>query len=122
MAAKTAKDIMSKPAITAATTDTVKDLRALLTRKKISGVPVLDADKKLVGIATEADVLDARASTKVEKVMKKPVVKVGPGDSVRKIAQLLAKKKIKRVPVVDGRTGKLVGVVSRYDVVKAMAG
>jgi len=121
MPALKAKDIMSKRVVTVAPTDTVKQLQALLAKKNISGAPVLDADKNMVGIVTEADVLTARANTKVGTVMKSPVVTVGPNEPVKKIAQLLMKKRIKRVPVVDPKTGKLLGIVSRADIVKAMA-
>ncbi len=122
MPALKAKDIMSKRVVTVAPTDTVKQLNALLAKKKISGAPVLDADNNMVGIVTEADVLTARANTKVQSVMKSPVITVGPNEPVKKVAQLLTKKRIKRVPVVDQKTGKLLGIISRADIVKAIAG
>jgi CBS domain-containing protein len=56
----------------------------------------------------------------VADVMKKRVVSVSPDTSVDEIAEILVKKKIKRVPVIDA--GKLVGIVSRIDVLRAKYG
>jgi CBS domain-containing protein len=94
-----------------------------LVRRKISGVPVVDEkDKtKVVGILTEADLLAAPSGAKtVAEVMRKRVISVAPDTSVDDIAATLVKRKIKRVPVLDG--GKLVGIVSRIDVLRAKYG
>lgn len=57
-------------------------------------------------------------NTKVKQVMTKKVVTVSPQDSVDRVAQLLAKNNINRIPVMDG--AKLVGIISRADVIKAI--
>lgn len=118
--ALTAKDIMTKRVVTVSPSTTVKELTELLAKKKISGVPVVDEKKQVVGIATEADVLAHPGAKNVAEIMTKRVVSVTPDTPVEEIAKLLAKKKIKRVPVID--KGKLVGIVSRADIVKAFAG
>ncbi|MGQ9462068.1 MAG: CBS domain-containing protein [Candidatus Fervidibacter sp.] len=115
-----AKDIMTKRVVTVSPSTTVKELTELLAKKKISGVPVVDEKKQVVGIATEADVLAHPGAKTVAEVMTKRVISVTPDTPVEEIAKLLAKKKIKRVPVID--KGKLVGIVSRADIVKAFAG
>lgn len=123
MPAKTAKDIMTTKVVTVTPSTSIEDAARLLVRRKISGAPVVDEkDKtKVVGILTEADLLAAPAEAKtVADVMKKRVVSVCPDTSVDEIADLLVKKKIKRVPVIDA--GKLVGIVSRIDVLKAKYG
>ncbi len=123
MAAKTAKDIMTARVVTVTPSTTISDAARLLVKKKISGVPVVDEkDKtKVVGVLTEADLLAAPSSAKtVGEVMKKRVVSVHPDTTVDEIANILVKKKIKRVPVLDG--GKLVGIVSRIDVLRAKYG
>lgn len=123
MPAKTAKDIMTTKVVTVKPSTSIADAARLLVRRKISGVPVVDEkDKtKVVGILTEADLLAAPAGAKtVADVMKKRVVSVNSNTPVDEIAQILVKKKIKRVPVIDG--GKLVGIVSRIDVLKAKYG
>ncbi|MFA0735661.1 MAG: hypothetical protein OGMRLDGQ_002161 [Candidatus Fervidibacter sp.] len=120
--AKTAKDIMTTKVVTVKPSTSIEDAARLLVRRKISGVPVVDEkDKtKVVGILTEADLLAAPSGAKtVADVMKKRVVSVSPDTSVDEIAEILVKKKIKRVPVIDA--GKLVGIVSRIDVLRAIS-
>ena len=121
--AKTAKDIMTTKVVTVKPSTSIEDAARLLVRRKISGVPVVDEkDKtKVVGILTEADLLAAPSGAKtVADVMKKRVVSVSPDTPVDEIAEILVKKKIKRVPVIDA--GKLVGIVSRIDVLRAKYG
>jgi CBS domain-containing protein len=123
MPAKTAKDIMTTRVVTVKPSTPIADAARLLVRRKISGVPVVDEkDKtKVVGILTEADLLAAPAGAKtVAEVMRKRVISVAPDTSVDDIAATLVKRKIKRMPVLDG--GKLVGIVSRIDVLRAKYG
>lgn len=123
MPAKTAKDIMTTKVVTVKPSTSIADAARLLVRRKISGVPVVDEkDKtKVVGILTEADLLAAPAEAKtVADVMKKRVVSVSLNTSVNEITETLVKKKIKRVPVIE--EGKLVGIVSRIDVLRAKYG
>jgi CBS domain-containing protein len=123
MPAKTAKDIMTTRVVTVKPSTPIADAARLLVRRKISGVPVVDEkDKtKVVGILTEADLLAAPSGAKtVAEVMRKRVISVAPDTSVDDIAATFVKRKIKRVPVLDG--GKLVGIVSRIDVLRAKYG
>lgn len=123
MASKTAADIMTKRVVTVTPRTSIKQLAALLAKRKISGAPVVDDPRKkqLVGIVSEADILaKPRGARYVSQIMKTKVVTVSPDAPVEEIARLLAKHKIKRVPVVE--EGKVVGIVSRADIVKAMAG
>lgn len=119
--ALTAKDIMTKRVVTVSPCTSVEELTELLAGKKISGVPVIDEKKQVVGIATEADVLAHPEAETIEELMTKRVISVTPDTPIEEIAKVLAKKKIKRVPVIDEK-GKLVGIVSRADIVKAFAG
>jgi CBS domain-containing protein len=123
MPAKTAKDILTTRVVTVKPSTPIADAARLLVRRKISGVPVVDEkDKtKVVGILTEADLLAAPSGAKtVAEVMRKRVISVAPDTSVDDIAATFVKRKIKRVPVLDG--GKLVGIVSRIDVLRAKYG
>lgn len=123
MPAKRAKDIMTTRVVTVKPSTPIPEAARLLVRRKISGVPVVDEkDKtKVVGILTEADLLAAPSGAKtVAEVMRKRVISVAPDTSVDDIAATLVKRKIKRVPVLDG--GKLVGIVSRIDVLRAKYG
>lgn len=120
MAIKKAKDIMTKKGkvVTVEPKDKAADVIKALVKNNISGMPVVDADGVVVGVITEADVLTARATTTVAKMLgkKKPVVACRDA-TVNELADLLSSKKIKRVPIVDDK-GKLAGVVSRIDVLK----
>jgi len=121
--AKTAKDIMTTRVVTVKPSTPIADAARLLVRRKISGVPVVDEkDKtKVVGILTEADLLAAPSGAKtVAEVMRKRVISVSPETPIDEIAAILVKRKIKRVPVLEG--GKLVGIVSRIDVLRAKYG
>jgi CBS domain-containing protein len=121
--AKTAKDIMTTRVVTVKPSTPIADAARLLVRRKISGVPVVEEkDKtKVVGILTEADLLAAPAGAKtVAEVMRKRVISVSPETPIDEIAAILVKRKIKRVPVLEG--GKLVGIVSRIDVLRAKYG
>ncbi|MFA0732227.1 MAG: hypothetical protein BKPUNTRY_001774 [Candidatus Fervidibacter sp.] len=123
MPAKRAKDIMTTRVVTVKPSTPIPEAARLLVRRKISGVPVVDEkDKtKVVGILTEADLLAAPAGAKtVAEVMRKRVISVSPETPIDEIAAILVKRKIKRVPVLEG--GKLVGMVSRIDVLRAKYG
>jgi CBS domain-containing protein len=121
--AKTASDIMTKRVVCVTPETPISELTELLAKHKISGVPVVEdmKSKRLVGIVTEADVLARPQGAKyVSDIMKKRVVTVSPDTPIDEIVSILAKRKIKRVPVVV--EGKVVGIVSRADIIKAMAG
>lgn len=143
-----ARDIMTQN-VTACLTETkLEDIVKTLAENEISGLPVIDASKKVVGIISESDLLLAdqmeapRMKTalfgfyilrqsvmdrmaelrgiRAEDLMTKHVVSFHPETPVREIASTLADKKINRVPIVDNE-GKLVGIISRADIIKAMA-
>lgn len=146
-----AMDIMTTPVITVDPDTSVQDLAMLLSQHGISGVPVVDVENRLVGMVTEGDLLhraetgtehrterrhyrwfDTVASDqelardyvkshgrKVADLMTPDVVTVGETTELADIADLLETKHIKRVPVV--RDGALVGIVSRANLVRALA-
>jgi CBS domain-containing protein len=116
---KTAKDIMTKEVITVKPSTTRDELVKILARNKISGVPVLDEEGRVIGVVTEADLLQKTGQT-VGELMTKEVISVCEDTPIEEIAKILAEKGIKRVPVL--KEGKLVGIVSRADIVKAFAG
>lgn len=115
----TAKDIMTTEVVTVSPDTPVEELAKLLSEHKISGVPVVDAEGNVVGIATEADIIAKGKEGKVEDIMTREVVSVTEDTPVEEIARILSDKGIKRVPVL--REGKLVGIVSRADIVRAFA-
>ena len=112
-----AREIMSSPPITIGPDCSVAELAGLLSKHRISGVPVVDKQGELLGVATEADVLE-RPGDRVCEVMTSMVATVEEDTPVEEIAGLFARQRIKRVPVVRGR--QTVGVVSRADIVRAI--
>jgi len=52
---QTAKEIMTKPALSARGTDTMKEVLELLAEKRISGVPVVDEDEKVIGVISDTE-------------------------------------------------------------------
>ena len=124
--AKTAEDIMTERVITTTASATVREIAKLLVRNAISGMPVVAEGEaaglktKVIGIVTEADILAKPADAPVESLMTRTVITVKPETPVSEIVKYLAARNIKRVPVVND-AGHLVGIVSRADVIAAMA-
>ncbi|HWO40722.1 MAG TPA: CBS domain-containing protein [Candidatus Eisenbacteria bacterium] len=113
-----AKDIMTGQVITVSPTTSVKNLAALLIKNQISGAPVVDKNGKIIGIVSEADIL-AKKGKDVKSIMSKTIISVTETTPVEEIARLMATHKIKRLPVM--REGRIVGIVSRADIVNAIA-
>ena len=143
-----AKDIMTSPVVTVSPDTTVSEIAALLLDKCISAVPVVDGTNAVIGIVSEGDLMRRPESDtgtrkrswwlevwrgapelaqeynkshgqRASDVMTKNVVSVGEDMAVAEIAQTLEEKHIKRVPVV--RDGKLVGIVSRSNLLRGLA-
>jgi CBS domain-containing protein len=146
-----ALDVMTTNVITVDPDTPVQALATLLSERGISGVPVVDKDNRLVGIVSEGDLLHraetgterrtqrrrsrwldnfasdqeaARDYVKahgrtVREIMTREVISVNDMTELADIATLLETKRIRRVPVV--RDGKLVGIVSRANLVRALA-
>ncbi len=113
-----AKDIMTRDVITVSPLTTVEKLTKILARAHISGAPVIDEKRKVLGIASEADII-GKIGTQVKSIMTKKVISVSEDTPIEKIASLIYIHKIKRVPVKHGE--RLVGIVSRADIVRALA-
>jgi CBS domain-containing protein len=114
----TARDIMAREIVTVGSDMLVEDAAKLLAYHNISGMPVEDPDGKVVGIVSEADVI-GHIGAIVSDVMTEDVVSVDEEATVEEIATLLARHRIKRVPVMSN--GALRGMVSRSDIVRAIA-
>lgn len=122
-----ASDIMTRKVITIHPEASVQEAAQLLDQFRISGIPVVDARGNLIGIITEADIISKvnryglldQDGMRVAEIMSRDVITVNEETPVGDIAILLSERKIKRVPVV--RQGRLVGIVSRGDIVHAVA-
>ncbi len=116
-----ARDIMTRTVATIRPEASAQEAAQLLDQKRISGAPVVDAGGNIIGIITEADIISKvdREGLRVADIMSHEIIAVGEETPVNEIAALLTERKIKRVPVVCD--GKLVGIVSRADIVHAVA-
>lgn len=113
-----AKDIMTRDIITVKPSMTVKQLAMLLIKNQISGAPVAAEDGKIIGVVSESDILSKKAR-QVKGIMSAKVVSVTEDTPVEEIAKLMSTYKIKRLPVM--KESKIVGIVSRADIVSAIA-
>lgn len=116
-----ARDIMTHKVCTIRPEASVQEIAQLLSQKRISGAPVVDADGNIIGIVTEADIISKvdREGMRVADILSSNIISVDEETPVSEIAMLLTERKIKRVPVMRG--DKLVGIVSRADIIHAVA-
>jgi len=113
-----AKEIMTREIITVGPTMTVRKLALTLIKNQISGAPVAGRNGKIIGVVSEADIV-AKKGKDVKAIMSKKIISVGEDTAVEEIARLMTTEKIKRVPVMRG--DNVVGIVSRADIVSAIA-
>jgi len=140
----TAGDIMVARALYALPDTPLVEVAEILGNNGISGLPVIDADRKVLGVVSEKDILSrlgikdtmsfmvivtrclqaggcislpARSLTAGE-IMASPAITVSPDTSLLEITKLLAEKGINRLPVTDSG-GRLLGILARSDIVNA---
>lgn len=144
-----ARDIMTRQVVTVSPNMTVPEVAKVLLDHRISGVPVVSKDNEVIGIVTEGDLITREISLKtppvlsllggfiylenpnrfeeelrkvtavqVEDLMTREVISVQEDTPVGEIATLMVKKKINRVPVL--RHKKLVGIITRADIVRSL--
>jgi CBS domain-containing protein len=130
------RDVMSSPVVTVAPDTHLKEVADLLVRHEVSAVPVVE-DGALVGIVSEADLVplelapDPRAHLApvrepppgvprvVAEVMTREVVALPEGADAAEAGRLMLERRIKSIPVVQGR--RIVGIVARRDLLKVLA-
>ena len=133
----TVKDVMSTHVIAVRQDATFKEMAARLREHRVSAFPVLDDDNKVIGVVSEADLLTKEAlegelpgvfhtvtrhretvkaaALTAAALMTRPAVTIGPDEPVTHAARLMYTRRVKRLPVTD-KDGKLIGIVSRADV------
>ena len=98
---------------------TIADALKLMKENKIGGIPVIDANRRLVGILTNRDLrFETSVTKKVSEVMTKENLITAPeGTDLKKAKKILSQYKIEKLPVVN-KSGKLVGLVTYRDILQ----
>lgn len=142
------RDIMTKEVLSLSPSTKIVEAAEIMLSKRVGGLPVVDENQHIVGILTEGDfigknieiphglrtipellghwmhgstveeILDESKNTPVSEVMSKPVVFLNPDVGLTEAVNTMLRQGHTRMPVVEGQ--KLVGIVSRRDILKAM--
>jgi len=133
-------DVMTRDVVSVGTTTGYKEIADLMVHHSISAVPVVDADRHVLGVVSEADLLakleyadrvprhplalrrlrngrQKAAGDTAIGLMTAPAVTIPATETVTRVARLMDAARVKRMPVVD-EDGRLVGIVSRRDLVR----
>ncbi|MDM8521566.1 CBS domain-containing protein [Anaerolineales bacterium HSG6] len=144
------RNIMTTDVISVSPGTAVSEIAKLIAEKGITGVPVINEQEEVLGVVTELDMIVRNThfkmpnfvmildivihleskrdyeerlrnvlGTRAEQIMSKPAVTIAPSASIEDLANIMVDKRMNPVPVVEN--GKLVGVVSRRDVIRLMA-
>ncbi len=137
------RDVMTRNVIKIRADAGFNEVTNLLSEHRISGLPVVDGEDRVIGVITEADVLSMagmrkehafkdiirhilgeplsrpKESKRLRDVMSFPAITTGPDADIREVALTLDEKRIKRLPVVDEQ-GTLIGIISRADIVRVI--
>jgi CBS domain-containing protein len=119
-----AKDVMQYPVIAASPRASLRDIASQIIKYGFSGMPVAERDGKVLGVVTEADIVYCLVDgNQLENVaaadfMTSPPVTVDVDTTLEEVMRTLQERRIVRVPVT--KEGKLVGIISRRDVIQAV--
>ncbi len=137
-----AREIMSREVMSVTPDEKVENIGRMMSAKGITGLPVVDAHNRVIGVVSESDIISYEIhqephladrlknvilpKTEVERIagataseiMTAPAITAREDTPLRELSQILLEKKIKRLIVVD-QDQHPVGVVSRFDIVKA---
>jgi len=112
------KEVMTTNVITFREDTPVEEIALTLSSKRITGGPVIGADGHVVGIVSEVDVFSKKGAV-ARDIMSQRVISVTEETGIDEAARLLIGERIRRVPVIRG--GKMVGLLSRSDVLEFFA-
>jgi CBS domain-containing membrane protein len=137
------KDVMTRDVITVRRTADLHEAAKILSDHRISGMPVVDDNNRVIGVISEADILTLAGMSRehtfkdilrnllgepvparktgntVGDVMSFPPITSKGDDEIGDVARIFDERRIKRLPVVDDE-GRLIGIVSRADIVRAI--
>ena len=113
-----------------------REMTALLRARRVSGLPVVDAEGMVIGVVSETDLLEralepgpgrwphrthvTTAELTARDLMTRPAVTTSPDEPVAGVARLMSARKLRRLPVVDAQ-GHLAGIVTRSDVLSVFS-
>jgi CBS domain-containing protein len=137
------KDLMTTKVLTVRSSTQLKDAAALLTKHRISGLPVVDGEGRVLGVLSEGDILyketgatdkpgffdrllavppiglDLKlAARTVGEAMSAPALTIGPRRPVTEAATVMIEEGVNRLPVIDDEE-RLIGIITRADLVRA---
>jgi len=141
----TARDIMNEKVVSVTPGDTLEDVVKVMSAAGVSGVPVVEADGKVLGVISEKDIirrmLGGKSGSimtlmagclraegcmcmrvrdlKADAIMTSPAVTVRVDATLAEMADILSGRKVNRLPVTDNE-GRLLGILARNDIVNAM--
>ena len=142
----TIEDVMTRRVITVRPDARIQEAARLMVANRVSGLPVIDGNGRVLGIITDGDLILRQRQRKarpwwrlffengerlareyrktaglvVGDVMTQPALVISPVFEIQTAAAILDNRRIRRLPVV--RDGRLVGIVSRGDLIRALAG
>ena len=120
------QDVMTTEVVVAHLATPVEQVAGLLADHGLSALPVIDGRGRVLGVVSEADLLgnsqrlaDGQTAAAAGEVMASPAVTVDPQATVTEAARRMQARGVKRLPVV-ARSGRLVGIVSRADLLRPL--
>jgi CBS domain-containing protein len=138
----TVKDVMTTQVVAVGTAASFKEMVVKMRKSGVSALPVVDGEGRVIGVVSEADMLNKEADLDTEpgelssllrfterekaagvtaaELMTKPPVTIGPGAPVAEAARLMRDRRVKRLPVITD-TGLLIGIISRADALRVFA-
>ena len=138
----TVKDVMTTQVVAVGPAASFKEMVVKMRRSRASALPVVDGEGRVIGVVSEADMLNKEAGLDTEpgelssllrfterekaagvtaaELMTKPPVTIGPGAPVAEAARLMRDHRVKGLPVITD-TGLLIGIISRADALRVFA-
>jgi CBS domain-containing protein len=138
----TVKDVMTTQVLSVRQAASFKEMVVKMRRSRVSALPVVDGEGRVIGVVSEADMLNKQADldtgsgtlsdllrfgerekadgVTAAELMTKPPVTVGPGVPLPEAARLMRDRRVKRLPVIND-AGLLIGIISRADVLRVFA-
>ena len=137
------QDVMTKGVISITKYEPIMQVADILTEKNISGLPVVDKERRVLGIITQADILSMigvsrehtfkdllkhmlgeplplrKMGDTVGDIMTSPALTIKPDANIAEAVKIMDERKIRRLTVVDEK-GVLIGIVTRADILKAV--